>query len=130
MDRADVVYDQPSTDVFSKKLETVQYNAALAIMGAIKSTFREKLCQELGLEYLRQRRWMRLLCLLTKLFQLSVIFIPPVREFQRHPNTFNSSSCRTEYLKNSLFPCVIGEWDNLNREIRRSGSYNILISQY
>ena len=57
-------------------------------------------------------------------------FIPPVREFQRHPNTFNSSSCRTEYLKNSFFPCVIGEWDNLNPEIRRSGSYNILISQH
>ena len=73
MDRADVVYDQPSTDVFSKKLETAQYNAALAIMGAIKSTSREKLCQELGLEYLRQKRWMRLLCFLTKLFQLSVI---------------------------------------------------------
>ena len=73
LDCADVAYDQPSTDVFSNKLKTVQYNAALAITGAIKSTSREKLFQELGLKYLRQRRCMRLVCLLTKLFQLSVI---------------------------------------------------------
>ena len=30
LDFADVVYDQLSNHVFSKKLETVQYNAALA----------------------------------------------------------------------------------------------------
>ena len=52
-------------------------------------------------------------------------FIPPVRQSQRHPNTFNSFSCSTEYFKNSFFPCVIGEWNELNPEIRRSGSCNI-----
>ena len=51
--------------------------------------------------------------------------VPSVRQSQRHPNTFNSISCRTEYFKNSFFPCVIGEWNKLNPEIRRSGSYNI-----
>ena len=35
----------------------------------------------------------------------------------------NSFSCRTEYFKNSSFPYV--EWNNLNPEIRSSGSYNI-----
>ena len=53
LDYGDVVYDQPSNDAFSNKLETVQYNAALAITGAIKGTSREKLCQELTLEYLQ-----------------------------------------------------------------------------
>ena len=52
LDYSDVVYDQSSNDAFSDKLETVQYNATLAITGAIKGTSREKLYQELGLEYL------------------------------------------------------------------------------
>ena len=55
LDYGGVVYDQPSNDPFSNKLETVQYNADLAITGAIKGTSREKLYQELGLEYLQQR---------------------------------------------------------------------------
>ena len=43
MDYVDVVYDQPSNDAFSNKIETVQYNAALAITGPIKGTSRKKL---------------------------------------------------------------------------------------
>ena len=89
-----------------------------------------KLYQELGLEYLQQRRWMRRLCLFykvvsTKLPAYIYDIIPPVRQSQRHLNTFKSISCRTEYFKNSFFPCVIGEWNKLNPKIRRSGSYNI-----
>ena len=73
---------------------------------------------------------MRRLCLFykvvsTKLPAYIYDFIPPVRQSQRHPNTFNSFSCRTEYFKNSFFPCVTGEWNKLNPEIRRSGIYNI-----
>ena len=91
LDYGDVVYDQPSNDAFSNKLETVQYNAALAITGAIKGTSREKLYQELGLEYLQQRRWMRRLCLFykvvsTKLPAYIYDIIPSVRQSQRHPN--------------------------------------------
>ena len=59
MDCGDAVYDQPSNDAFANKLKTVQYNAASTIMGVIKGTSRKKLYQELGLEYLQQRRWMR-----------------------------------------------------------------------
>ena len=114
LDYGDVVYDQPSNDAFSNKLETIQYNAALAITGAIKGTSRKKLYQEIGLEYLQQRRWMRRLFLFykvvsTKLPAYMYDIIPPVRQSQRHPNTSYSISCRTEYFKNSFFPCVIGE---------------------
>ena len=130
LDYFDEVYDQPSNDAFFNKLETVQYNAALAILGAIKGPSREKLYQELGLEYIQQRRWMRRFCLfykvvITKLPAYIYDIIPPLRRSQRYPNTFNSISCRTEYFKISFFPCVIDEWNNLNPEIRRSGSYNI-----
>ena len=58
MDYDDVVYNQPLNNTFSNKLETVQYNAAVAITTAIKGTSRKKLYQKLGLEYLQQRRWM------------------------------------------------------------------------
>ena len=72
---------------------------------------------------------MRRLCLFykvvsTKLPAYNYDIIPPVRQSQRHPNTFDSISCRNEYFKNSFFLCVIGEWNKLNREIRKSGTYN------
>ena len=90
-----VVYGQPSNDVFSDKLETVQYNATLAITGAIKGISRETFYQEIWLEYLQQRRWMRRLCLFykvvsTKLPAYIYDTIPPVRQSQRHRNIFNS----------------------------------------
>ena len=68
LDHRDVVSDQPSNDAFSNKLETVQYNAALVIVGAIKGTSCEKLYQELGLEYLQKIRSMRHLFLFYKSF--------------------------------------------------------------
>ena len=40
-------------------MESVQYNAALAITGTVRGTSREKLYQELGFESPQQRRWYR-----------------------------------------------------------------------
>ena len=37
LDYADVIYDQPSNSLFSKKSESVQQNAALAITGLLKA---------------------------------------------------------------------------------------------
>ena len=67
LDYGDVIYDRAFNESFQNKLESVQYNAALAITGAIRSYSREKLYQELGLELLKSRRWYRKLCLLFKL---------------------------------------------------------------
>ena len=41
---------------FKKKIEMVQYKAALVITGTIKRTFRVRLYQELGLESLADKR--------------------------------------------------------------------------
>ena len=49
----DTIYDQAYNDSFHQKLESIQYNVALAIAGAIRATSSEKLCQELGLESLQ-----------------------------------------------------------------------------
>ena len=46
------------------KIESLQYNATLAITGAIRGSSREKLFQELGFEYLSSRRWLRKLSIL------------------------------------------------------------------
>ena len=52
LDYGDIVYDQPTNQSFSNKIEAVQYNAALAITNAIKGTSRTKLYKELGIESL------------------------------------------------------------------------------
>ena len=59
LDYSDVIYDQHYNNSFHQKLESIQYNAALAITGAIRGSSREKLYEELGLESLKQRRWFR-----------------------------------------------------------------------
>ena len=38
LDYADIIHDKPLTECFKEKLEVVQYNAALVITGAFKST--------------------------------------------------------------------------------------------
>ena len=56
LDYGDIVYDQPNNSSLSEKIESLQYNAALAITGAIKGSSKEKLCQELGFASLKDRR--------------------------------------------------------------------------
>ena len=62
LDYGDVIYDQPNENSLSEKIDSAQYNAALAITGAIRGTSREKLYQKLCLESLKERRWLRQLC--------------------------------------------------------------------
>ena len=49
LDYGDVIYDQHYNNSFHQKLESIQYNAALAITGAIRGSSCGKLYQELGL---------------------------------------------------------------------------------
>ena len=83
LDYGDVIYDQPNNSRLSDKIESVQYNAALAITGAIRGTSKEKLYQELGLESLKDRRWLRRMSYLykiisTKLSPYLYELIPPL----------------------------------------------------
>ena len=63
LDYDNVLYDQPNNESLSQKIKSVQYNATLAITGALKGTSQMKLYNELGLESLKSRRWSRKLCL-------------------------------------------------------------------
>ena len=49
IDYGDIIYDQSQNESFCEKIESVQYNAALAITGAIQGTSRDKIYHELGL---------------------------------------------------------------------------------
>ena len=68
LDYADIIYHQAHNSAFHDKLESIQYNACLAITGAIRGTSTEKIYQELGLESLKSRRWFRKLCYFYKIF--------------------------------------------------------------
>lgn len=128
LDYGDVIYDQPQNASFCDKIESVQYNAALAITGAIRGTSKEKLYQELGLEHLRDRRYMRRLCLFYKIISNespSYLFkiVPPKLQSPRATNIFQCLPCRTDFYMNSFFPYAIREWNKLNPKTRNCESY-------
>ena len=91
LDYADIIYDQPGNKKFIQKLESVQYNAALAITGCFRGTSREKLYNELGLETLADMRWFRKFLFFHKI--INGLSPPYLRRFPPQPNinTFNTS---------------------------------------
>ena len=69
LDYGDVLYDQAFNNSFKEKLESVQYNVFLALTGAISGASKEKICQELELESLRDRRCCKKLRLFYKVLK-------------------------------------------------------------
>ena len=69
VDYGDIIYDQPQNESFCEKIESVQYRTALAIIGAIQGTSRDKLYHELGLESLKSRRWYKRLSCMFKIMK-------------------------------------------------------------
>ena len=66
LDYGDILFDQTYNSSFHEKLESIQYNACLALTGAIRGSSKEQIDQELGFESLRIRQWYRKLCLFYK----------------------------------------------------------------
>ena len=56
LDYGEVVFDQSFNNSFHQRIESIQYNVALAITGAIRGTSNKKLYQELSFESLQSRR--------------------------------------------------------------------------
>ena len=69
LDYNDIIYDQTFNESFHQRIESIQYNAEIAITGARRGASSEKLYQELGLESLKSRRWLRKLCLFYKIYK-------------------------------------------------------------
>ena len=129
---ADAIYDQAYNSAFHDKLESIQYNACLAITGAIRGTSTVKIYQELGLESLKSRHWFRKLCHVYKVLnEKSPSFLfKLIPNFNRVHNTRLSYNIppinvRHDYFqKNSFFPLAISEWNKLDLNIRNSASLN------
>ena len=117
----------------SKKIESVQYNAALAIAGAIHGTSREKVYKELSLETLKSRRWLKKLCCFYNIKNNGIPsylaeLIPSESHLYNNRNTRNITfSCRTDAFKYSFFQWTINEWNKLNFNIRTSRANLITI---
>ena len=57
MDYGDMIYDQIFNILLQQKMETILYNAALAITDTMRGSSRGKLYQQLVLETLQQQCW-------------------------------------------------------------------------
>ena len=94
----------------------------------------EKLFQELGLETLKSRRWLRKLCLFYKLvkeksptylFQLIPENNTPCITGSVQKNKIRFFKTKTIFFKNLSFPAVIMEWHKIDVNIGNSTSGNV-----
>ena len=132
LDYCDVIYDRPNNDFLKRKLESVQYNAALAITGGIRGTSMEKLFDELGLEFLADRRWMRRLTLFYKIknelapsYLCDLIPTAPTRYQTRNKDSIRVFTPRTDLFSFSFFPYTSRIWHTLDPNIRELPSLTV-----
>ena len=135
LDYGDLIYDRTYNTSFHQNIESIQYNAGLAITGAVRVTSREKLYQECGFKSLQQRRWYRKRCCLFKitnnqspsyLFQL----VPSLNtgHFAQSSKNIHHFRAKHDLPKNFFFPSTIKEWNNLDSHIRKFKSISIFKS--
>ena len=117
LDYGDMLYDQANNMTFHQKLESIQFNACLALTGSIRDTSKEKLYHELGLESLQLRRWYRKLGMFHKFTTIKVpnIFLnylkEPMHKLKETLTTFPISKLDTPSSKTLFFPSTIIEWN-------------------
>ena len=132
LDYGDIIYDKAFIGSFQKKLESIQYNTALAITGTIRGTSREKVYSELGLESSQDRRWYKKLYVFYRILNnmlpkyLSDI-IPSTtrRHSSRNASSIPLESVNNNYFINSFFPSTVTECNKLDLSIHNSTSLHI-----
>ena len=94
-----------------RKIESVQYRAALITTGAWNKTSKKKLYGELGLESLSQRRWQKRMTLFCKIInnQTPAYLKDCLHFFHRQPMYFIP---RTLNYEASFFPSCVDSWNN------------------
>ena len=121
LDYGDIIYDKAFNESFHAKLESLQYNATLAITRTIRGSSTENIYEELGLESLKSRRWYRKMSFLYKVLKSE----SPSNLFSTIPNSKRQHQIRNsgniptffakhDYFKNSFFPSAIIEWNKLD----------------
>ena len=108
-----------------QSLESTQYQAALAVLGAWKGASKISMYEELGWESLSDRRWFRRLCQFYNIQNdLNPLYlkeaIPQPRTFlhgQRRENVLHEIPCRTTRFFNSFYPDTTRSWNNIGFEL-------------
>ena len=111
-----MIYDKAFNESFHAKLESLQYNATVAITGAIRGSSTQKMYEELGLESLKSRLWYRKMRFCIKFLKVThrhtyltlyqIVIIGNVK--QEIQATFPFFG-KHDYFKNSFFPSAITE---------------------
>ena len=132
LDYGDIIYDQSHNTSFLQRLESLQYNLALAITGAIRGTSKEEHYNELGLESLQNRWWYRKLSFLYNIIanqSPSYLFNVISRKNTSRPTRGSDKvpilGAEYNFFQNSYFPATIKEWNRLYIDIRKSDSISI-----
>ena len=121
-----VVHVNTALNALMSKIESVQYQAALAITGTWQGTSRTKLYKELGLESLSDRRSF---CRVLQLFKIKNNLTPVyLREKltalcvqddpNANPNIYYEKRARTARYKNTFLPNAIASWNNIVTNIQ------------
>ena len=133
LDYGDIIYHRHdphmSLDI-TKRLEQIQYSAALAITGAWRGTSRQKLYDELGWENFHDLRWFRRLCHFFNLRRSNhpeYLFaeIPDAREISyslRSANEYEPKVPKTVRFSHTYFHNILVEWNALDKDIRKSNT--------
>ena len=112
----------------------MQCGAAIAITGAVGGASSEKLYQELGLESLRSRGWLRKLCLFYKIYKnkspscLYDLIPDGVGFYSTRSSQVDSVSgikTRSDFFGGSFFPSTVTEWSCLGCGVRNSDSLSV-----
>ena len=157
LDYCDVIYHKPTYDdfyskyyseraksdpvntshVFTNKIESVQYNAALAITGCVRGTSREKPFAELGLTSLYDRRRFHRLSLFYKITNQQTPeylrhFIPDSARTLHNTRRKRDDVMTTRTLKfrYSFFPDTSNCWNYLSSFIKNAPSLNVFKKRY
>ena len=143
LDYCDFIYHIPqllgnfSTDVnlstLMDRLESLQYQAGLAVTGMWKGTNRDKVYEELGWEPLNLRRYFRRLTVFYKIMNdmTPQYLLDPVTPPRTHlygtstTNDLYSMKCRTQRFNNTFFPDAIDSWNNIGPEFRKIESLSL-----
>ena len=136
LDYGDIIYHKYDAEFkldFTKKLESTQYSAALAVTGAWRGTNTDRLYEELGWEILYYRRWYRRLCHFYKLRNDQRPFylyseIPLERKHHynlRRPNVYEPNVISTNRFSHTYFQNCMREWNLLDETIKNSPTISV-----
>ena len=109
-----------------RALESIQYQAALAVSGAWKGTNRDKIYEELGWESLHNRREFRRTAQFYKIMNnLTPLYlkeaVPEPRRLlfgSRSTNVLPLIPCKTDRYRNSFYPDAVTTWNKIGVELR------------